>query len=160
MLPDRLLQSQPGTLGTLPARDRRRSEVEDDESKASADQDLRRILGLFEILGTKPQQTIEQDSGSSCRLGVEMVTEIHEGDGLAEPGRRRQGGQDRGVATAAVTADQFDEFTPCKAASEDSVHRVESGGQLFVSVFTGSVRIEKFASRPKVGLEAGWKSDC
>ena len=93
MISGGLDQTLPGALSSPATWDGRHSHVQDDQRESSRDQDLTAAKRLFQVVGAKPEKTLEVGAESQGLLRIEMVAEIDESRRLTGASRRRQNGE-------------------------------------------------------------------
>ena len=91
-------QPQPGGLDPPAAAHRRDAEVEGHQGEAAVDQHLGGRQGVLEPGRTRPEEALEVDPRAERRVGVEPVSQVHQGRRRAHAGGRgehRRGGVEK-----------------------------------------------------------------
>jgi hypothetical protein len=103
-------QPQPAGLDAAAAADGRQPEVERHERKAAVQYHLGGGQGLLQGGGAEPEQPREVHPGVPGGLRVEAVSQVHQGRGLADAGRRGEHREEGREAAARPRADQLDQL--------------------------------------------------
>jgi len=120
-------EADPG--GVRNARERRRSELGDDEREPGGDHGLRRVHGVPEPPGTHPEHAAEIHVGGGRGLGIETVAEIDQRGVLSPLGRRGESGKSEGKPSARTPADDLDELPAGITSREQPIHPLDSARQ-------------------------------
>jgi len=126
-------QAKPGSQRDAAGRGRWDiAEIEDDETESAA---LNQQIGSFEgmlgiVGGTNPKQTIEVDTGSAGRCGIESVLGVDKGANFFPMSGLREDGEQKASASGGCRPEDFGEASPRQAAG-GRIEIGNTGGNAF-----------------------------
>lgn len=150
-------QTQPAGLDTSPTGYRWVTQVDDDQGKTTGKQHLGPDHGLFEALGTDPQEMLENDSCSSGKSRIETVSQVDQGRGFGGSGGRGEGREDDREAAAGTATDELDQLTARKPPFEQAVENLYRGRERGGGLCLGrpSIDLTGGPETPSKGLRKG-----